>query len=229
MSTDVNSTGKIADNNHRVLVTGQGPLVAVAAQAFAKRGARVALTGESQGCISIDASEPAELVAEANEKLGGLTAVINVCLPLPQYGLEFVKAYPEWLREVCLEAAELLVEAEGSSAIINHCALPALYVGTEFEDYMSTLRGGVTGVTRTYARKFGKQGLRVTAVQSGLSELADDSWLSETVKEVEVPTKAWVTSQEIANFMAFLALDSTYTTGQTMIIDGGLTAGISGV
>ena len=95
-----------------------------------------------------------------------------------------------------------------------------MYVGTELEDYMGTLRGGVTGVTRTFARKFGKQGLRVTAVQSGLVDLADTSWVSQTVKDVQVPVKSWVTLDEIAHFMAFLAIDSTYTTGQAMIIDG---------
>ena len=223
-----NETGKIADNDHRVLVCGRGDLVVATAKVFAERGASVALTGAAEGCISLSPDEPANLIAKAKAELGGLTIVVNVCLPEPADGIEYVKAYPEALRELCAVAAEVLIECEGSPAIINHCALPAMYVGTELEDYMATLRGGVTGVTRTFARKYGKQGLRVTAVQSGLVEVADDGWVSQTVRDVVVPTKEWISLEEIAKFLAFLAVDSTYTTGQTMIIDGGLTAGISG-
>ena len=228
-NSEINETGRIADNAHCVLVSGQGDLASVIASMFASRGAKVALTGTAENCISLADGEAKELIAQASEKLGGLSVLVNVCLPLPEYGIDFVTEYPDRLRSLCLAAAEVMVNTEGSPAIINHCALPAMYVGTKLEDYMSTLRGGVTGVTRTYARKFGKLGLRVTAVQSGLSELADDSWVSQTVKDVRVPVKDWVSLEEIANFIGFLAIDSTYTTGQTMIIDGGLTAGISGV
>ena len=224
-----NETGRMADSDHHVLVTGQGELVSVVARHFVSRGAKVATTTEVDGCMTVTAGDEASLIAEANEKLGGLTVLANVCVPLPSDGVVFAQEYPERLRKLCAAAADTLVKSEGSTAIINHCAMPAMYVGTELEDHMATLRGGVTGVTRTYARKFGKQGLRVTAVQTGLIDLADSSWVSKTVQDVEVPVKSWVSLDEIASFIGFLAIESTYTTGQTMIMDGGLTAGISGV
>lgn len=225
----MNETGKIADNDHLVMVHGEGILCSAVATHFVDRGAKVAVSGTVDGCESLTATDDAEMLLEAKEKLGGLTILVNVCLPIPGDSIGNVLEYPERLRQRCEAAAELLVEADGSPAIINHCALPAMYLGTELEDYMATLRGGVTGVTRTYARKFGKQGLRVSAVQTGLVELYDDSWISQRVKDVAVPTKRWTSMEEVAKFIGFLAVESTYTTGQTMIMDGGLTAGISGV
>ena len=138
-------------------------------------------------------------------------------------------AYPQKLMECGLQFGQRLADPAASTAIINFAFLPAIYVGTALEDYVSTLRGGITGVTRTLARKFGKQGLRVTGVQAGLVEMADtQSWVSEHVKKAPVPMKRWATPIEVAKWMVFLGADSTYTTGQTMIIDGGLTAGITG-
>jgi NAD(P)-dependent dehydrogenase (short-subunit alcohol dehydrogenase family) len=224
-----NETGKIADSEHRILVHGQGELVEAVAGEFLARGALVAVTGTVDGCVSVAASsDEGQVIADAADALGGLTVLANVCFPVPAYGVEFVTQYPERLRARCAAAADVLIRSNCSTAIINHCALPAMYVGTELEDYMSSLRGGVTGVTRTFARKYGKQGLRATAVQSGLVELSDTSWVSSLVQEVQVPIGKWASLEEIAKFMVFLALDSTYTTGQTMIMDGGLTAGISG-
>lgn len=122
-----------------------------------------------------------------------------------------------------------MAEAHDSAAILNFAFLPAIYVGTTLEDSASSLRGGITGATRTLARKFGKQGLRVTGVQAGLIDIPEtQQWASEAVKAVQVPTKRWASAEEVAKLLVFLAVDSTYTTGQTMIIDGGLTAGISG-
>ncbi len=138
-------------------------------------------------------------------------------------------AYPQKLMECGLQFGQRLADPSASTAIINFAFLPAIYVGTALEDYVSTLRGGITGVTRTLARKFGKQGLRVTGVQAGLVEMADtQAWVSEHVKKAPVPMKRWATPIEVAKWMVFLGADSTYTTGQTMIIDGGLTAGITG-
>lgn len=138
-------------------------------------------------------------------------------------------AYPQQLMECGLRFGHQLTDAAASAAMINFAFLPAIYVGTALEDYVSALRGGITGVTRTLARKFGKQGLRVTGVQAGLVDMADtQSWTSEQVKKAPVPMKRWATPTEVAKWMVFLGADSTYTTGQTMIIDGGLTAGITG-
>ncbi len=138
-------------------------------------------------------------------------------------------AYPQQLMEFGLQYGQRLVNTPASTAMINFAFLPAIYVGTSLEDYVSALRGGITGVTRTLARKFGKQGWRVTCVQAGLVDMPDtQAWVCEQVKKAPVPMKRWATPVEVAKWMVFLGADSTYTTGQGMIIDGGLTAGITG-
>ncbi len=166
------------------------------------------------------------------EKAGGPKPelIFHLWFPEPgKHSAKDVSDYPRELLQHGQEACAELASSYPSSAIIHFAFLPAIFVGTELEDHASTLRGGITGVTRTLARKFGKQGVRVTCVQAGLVDMPETMlWVSDVVKEVQVPTKRWANPNEIAKFLVFLAADSLYTTGQTMIIDGGLTAGISG-
>ncbi len=53
-------------------------------------------------------------------------------------------AYPQKLMECGLQFGQRLADPSASSAIINFAFLPAIYVGTALEDYVSTLRGGIT-------------------------------------------------------------------------------------
>ncbi|HBE69783.1 MAG TPA: hypothetical protein DDW52_16685 [Planctomycetaceae bacterium] len=160
----------------------------------------------------------------------GTTAIFHTWFPNPdQDSPQALAIYPQKLLEHSLASAATLTANHPTAAIVSFCFLPAMYVGTALEDHTSNLRGGVTGVTRTLCRKFGKQGLRTACVQGGLIDMPEvDGWVSEAVKTVEVPTKRWATAQEVAKFMFFLGIQSTYTTGQTMVIDGGLTSGITG-
>lgn len=199
---------------HKALIIGQGTLASALAEVLQSKGIPF---------------EVCETLASA-EQASGFTLVFNLWFPDPtQDQPQTLSDYPRQLLEHGLMCGEKLSETHSNPAIINFAFLPAIYVGTELEHYVPALRGGITGVTRTLARRFGKQSVRVTCVQAGLVDMPEvQAWVSDTVKSVQVPTKRWATPSEVAKFMAFLAIDSLYTTGQTMIIDGGLTAGITG-
>lgn len=203
-----------ATSAHRALVIGHGTLAASVVDVLNARGI-------SATCV--------DQIGDA-DAAGPVSLVFHLWFPDPHTDSAVkLSDYPLKLLEQSLASAPSLIAAHESPAIINFAFLPAIYVGTALEDHVSTLRGGITGVTRTMARKFGKQGLRVTCVQAGLVDIPETQrWVSDIVKSVQVPTKRWATPSEVAKFLVFLAVDSLYTTGQTMIIDGGLTAGITG-
>ncbi len=136
--------------------------------------------------------------------------------------------YADQLLARNVTAAEIMSEGTGG-AIVNHCALPVVYAGGPLEDYISSLRGAVTGVVRSIARRYGRQNVRCVGVQTALLDIPEvHQWASDAVKAVDVPVKRWGSAAECAKLIAFLGLDASYITGQVLILDGGLTAGLSG-
>lgn len=172
-----------------------------------------------------------EMVDDCNQKLDYIpNFVFNLWYPDPHsMDLSRLWIYPQELLEQGMSLGASMAQEHDSAAIINFAFLPAIYIDTPLESSVSSLRGSITGVTRTLARRFGKQGLRVTGVQAGLIDIPEtQGWVSEKVKSVPVPSKRWANAEEVAKLLIFLASDSMYITGQSVIIDGGLTAGISG-
>lgn len=158
-----------------------------------------------------------------------VTLLVNVCCPDADRQRESLLSYADDLMSLCSAAAERMAAHGKPGCIINHGMLPAIYAGTPLEDQMSILRGAITGVTRSIARRYGKLGIRCIGIQTGLIDIPEcKAWISDKLGKIEVPTKRWGTPGEVAKLVAFLALEGSYITGQTIILDGGLTAGISG-
>jgi NAD(P)-dependent dehydrogenase (short-subunit alcohol dehydrogenase family) len=234
----------LPDAEQRALIVGGTSLTLAVAVEFARRGIPSAIVDD--GTFDVDQVQEAArqtgglvhvldqtvdgqvLVQRAAEVLEGLTSLVNICLPNPNDRLTTIMGYSEQLLVRNLSAVNCM-SASGGGSIVNHCALPIMYAGGELEDYISSLRGAITGVVRTIARKYGRQNIRCVGVQTGMLDLPEvHAWASEAVKAVEVPVKRWGTPVECAKLVAFLAIDATYITGQTLILDGGMTAGLSG-
>ncbi len=228
---------------HVALVSGSTSLVDAIGQELLQRGAntRIHDAGRaSHKMIEIDghsienvaAKGPmsaTDLLSHASIEGRNVTLLVNVCCPPADNPSESLLSYADDLMAVCNHTARIMSQNGTPGCIINHCMLPAMYADTGLEDQMSVLRGAITGVTRSIARRFGKQGIRCVGVQTGLIELPEcKHWISEKVTMVDVPTKRWGTAKDVAKLIGFLAIEGSYITGQTIILDGGLTAGISG-
>ncbi len=229
---------------HHALITHDNSLARALAKVLLDRGIRVTLVSSQPDSISIEnvsAEDLANLqvipegefnviLDQASSRHGNVSLVFNTWFANPgKDSIESLLAYPQKLLAQSTHLKDHLVASECTPAVINFAFLPAMYVNTPLEDFIPSLRGSITGVTRTLARKWGNSGIRVTCVQAGLTDLPEtQAWSSEVLKQVQVPVKRWGRPDEVAKFMVFLAADSLYTTGQTMIIDGGLTAGITG-
>lgn len=93
----------------------------------------------------------------------------------------------------------------------------------------SASKAGLIGMTKTLALEFAKYNVRVNCIAPGFTATEMIKTIPDEVKNkiVErVPMKRFGEPEEIAEAYLFLASDnSKFITGQTLFVDGGLTAG----
>ena len=86
-------------------------------------------------------------------------------------------------------------------------------------------KAGILGLTRALAMVYGPKGVRVNALALGSIASAPMDGIAEDEKRAlaeEPALKRWGTVEEVARVVAFLASDdSSYITGQTIVVDGG--------
>lgn len=86
-------------------------------------------------------------------------------------------------------------------------------------------KGGVTGFTVGLAREVARYGIRVNAIAPGYIETELTEWMPEEHRAKlipRIPMRRFGSTGEVAKAAAFLIEDATYTTGQTLILDGGI-------
>ena len=190
-------------------------------------GAEIVELPQLETGASEDESE-AELMARAHAVWGQLDILVNICVPNAETRATYLQAYPALLLERGLSAAGMMAGSP-RGAIVNHCFLPSMYAGTEIEPQMPVLRGAITGVTRHLCRKLGPEGIRINTIQTGLLDLPETRGsASEQVLKLTPPVGRWGCARDFARFVTFLALRNGYMTGQSVILDGGMTAGNTG-
>lgn len=92
-------------------------------------------------------------------------------------------------------------------------------------------KAGITGMTRALALRYARDGIRVNAVGPGAIMTPMNAPLAASPQDLRriqriIPLARIGQPEEIASAIVFLASDeATYITGQTLFVDGGLTAG----
>ncbi len=125
------------------------------------------------------------------------------------------------------QAALKLFDAAGGS-IINISSIASVKGFPDAAIYSGT-KGAVDAITRSLARELGPRGIRVNAISPGMVETEGTHSAgiteSDMRKQVEAQTPLGRIGQprDIANTAVFLASgDSSWITGETFIISGGL-------
>ena len=101
-------------------------------------------------------------------------------------------------------------------------------VGVAGQTNYSASKGAILAFTRSLAAELGGKGIRVNAVAPGFIETDMTAVLPRDIKRrnlERILLKRFGSAAEVASVVAFLASDeSAYIVGQTIVVDGGLTA-----
>jgi 3-oxoacyl-[acyl-carrier protein] reductase len=131
----------------------------------------------------------------------------------------------------CLQEAGRAMAQQGSGgAIVVTASTNSFWVEQNMSPYNAS-KGGVVALVRTAALDLAAHGIRVNAVAPGVIRTRISEWvIDDPVLGPEylrkIPLKRFGMPSDVADVVAFLAsADSSYITGQTLILAGGLTLG----
>lgn len=118
-----------------------------------------------------------------------------------------------------------LLLKSGSASVINMASVVGLDGNAGQTNYSAT-KGGVIAMAKTWAKEFGKKGLRSNAIAPGFIKTDMTHVLPEKVVESvleNTPLKKMGEASDVADAALFLASDmSGFITGQVIKVDGGL-------
>lgn len=203
--------------------------------------ATAAELGNNSNGVTVDISDRAAvdaMIAEVLSTHGRIDVMVN------NAGWDkiapFLELDPEvWKRIIdinlygtlncCHAAATAMKDQDGHATIIN-IGSDAARVGSSGEAVYSACKGGVVAFTKTLARELARYGVTANAVCPGPSDTPLFAQISEenpklrVALEKSIPLRRLAQPDDLANAVAFFASpDSSYVTGQTLSVSGGLT------
>jgi NAD(P)-dependent dehydrogenase (short-subunit alcohol dehydrogenase family) len=238
-----------------VFITGGGSGIGAAlTEAFLRQGAKVAfvqrsdastfveemasLTGNRPLFLPCDITDIPALqgaIAEAAEAHGPVTVLVNNAANDKRHKTEDVtEEFWDWSQAINLKcyffACQAVVagmRAAGGGSIINTSSISYMMGNAGYPAY-TTANGGITAMTRSLAREFGPDNIRVNALMPGwvLTDKQLEMWASPEDLSAHMDRmclKEHLKPADITGGMLFLASDaSRMMTGQAMVIDGGV-------
>lgn len=239
-----------------VFITGGGSGIGAAmVEAFAEQGAKVAfvdlLGDESRAlverlsgarhvplflaCDLTDLGALAAAMAQAIERLGPLSALINNAANDQRQSADEVSE-ADWERAMAInlkpqffaaQIARRSMRAHGGGSIVNFSST-AWMLGIKDLSVYSTAKAAIVGLTKSLAREFGPDDIRVNAIAPGavITERQRRLWMSEDDVKAFVARQCLphvLLAEEIARMALFLAADdSRRITKQCFVVDAGL-------
>lgn len=126
----------------------------------------------------------------------------------------------------CQAVAEGM-KAKGGGSIINFSSISYMMGNAGYPLY-TTANSGINGMTRSLAREFGPDKIRVNAIAPGwvLTDKQKEMWVTPEALEAHLARqclKDTLAPEDIVGATLFLASESSkMMTGQAMVVDGGV-------
>ncbi|HLO02887.1 MAG TPA: SDR family oxidoreductase [Symbiobacteriaceae bacterium] len=189
-------------------------------------------------CDVTDRAAIRTTVEQVVQHLGSVTILVNNA-GIVRPGSPLKKAPEEWDQVLSTnldapfffaQAVYPAMAAAGGGSIINISSISSV-VGQSYNADYNAAKAGLDGLTRSLAVAWAKKGIRVNSLLPGwvLTEMtesaaADPAWLAAQV--ARIPLGRFAGPEEMTGAVLFLASSaSSYMTGASLVIDGGLTVG----
>ena len=177
------------------------------------------------------------VIADTRGEFGSLDSLIN-CAGVIIRNESEVLSEADWETVIdtdlsgvfkCSQAAFADLEKAKGATIVNVGSI-AGSVGIAGRAGYTAAKAGLEGLTRTLGLEWADRDIRVNAVAPGWTRTEmvaggiKDGRLSEAALTSRIPQKRLAEPSEIAKVVLFLmSSDSSYITGQTITVDGGIT------
>jgi NAD(P)-dependent dehydrogenase (short-subunit alcohol dehydrogenase family) len=180
------------------------------------------------------ASEATRAVAELRAELGGLTAFVHAAaltsaapetkfesiLEADEAGLDRLLAVN--VKSAFFACRELARDFSGNIVLLGSIdgaksvPAPAAYAAS---------KGALSALARALSKELGPRGVKINVVAPGVLEAGSSRSLPESLRAEYLKhcgLRRYGKVEEIAGLVAWLALQNTYITGQTLVVDGAL-------
>jgi NAD(P)-dependent dehydrogenase (short-subunit alcohol dehydrogenase family) len=227
-----------------IVFSGEGARVCAADVDLAAAAETVALCPGEAFAVAVDvADEPqvAAMMTAAADRFGGIDVLYNNAGISPDADGSILDTSVEAWQRVqdvntkgvflcCKHGIPYLLERGGGS-VINVASFVAVVGAATSQISYTASKGAVLALSRELAVQFARVGVRVNALCPGpvetplLLNIFGDDPAARARRAVHWPTGRLATPREIVNGALFLASDeSSYVTGTTFLVDGGLSA-----
>lgn len=238
-----------------VFITGGGAGIgAYLTEGFLAQGAKVAFVQRSDSTafcdemeakhgsrplfIQCDITDTAGLQAalsKSAEAHGDIEVLVNNAANDKRHATSEVnEEFYDWMMAVNLKAYFFAcqavtdgMKAKGGGSIINFSSISYMMGNAGYPLY-TTANSGINGMTRSLAREFGSDKIRVNAIAPGwvLTDKQKEMWVTPEALDAHLERqclKDTLAPEDIVGATLFLASDaSKMMTGQAMVVDGGV-------
>ena len=180
-----------------------------------------------------DFSAVHEWVNKVKESFGGLDVIVNNAGIINDKAL-MMMVKEDWQNVIdtnlggtfnLAHAGIIGFMKQGSGSVVNITSVSGV-IGMPKQTNYSASKAGIIGFTKSLAKEVAKFNVRVNAVAPGFIETdmvkgLRDEYKAKVVEQI--PLKRLGKAEEVAKVVSFLVSEAArYITGQTIIIDGGL-------
>ncbi|MDN5278623.1 MAG: 3-oxoacyl-[acyl-carrier protein] reductase [Clostridiales bacterium] len=179
------------------------------------------------------AEDADKLVAGTIEKFGRIDVLVNNA-GITRDGLLMRMDENAWdlVLKVNLKGTFLMSKAvvrpmlkQKAGSVINIASVIGLMGNAGQANYAAS-KAGIIGFTKSFAKEFGRKGIRANAIAPGFIQSEMTAVLPEKVTEqmlAQIPMNTFGSPRDVANAVSFLASNkASYITGQVLTVDGGM-------